>query len=357
MIVVRSPAKAEGLCTARLRALDYVPVEELIRTGNRRVSVARILRSPEVLEPEDQVTGHGLAFVHREIDLDMVWAQPAFHRLEESKRMGRQRVPPPGFRQDGVEDSNALFVHSLFDSYSDAASLAHHIAHRRVVETLKQLLRAPIQRQVVVLVYHACSQRRRREMLDRPRRTDLDRPDSSVPGRALDKWQEQGELFRRRYQGIARRGEGNADEASSEQPAFDSVDGQPRLNLPGRAVSQAEETAADVRKRIFDDLLPLGEVIDAAKRVACDEGIPFGVVLRRKPVSSAGTPCCVELVIYGGFGHGSHRVAMGGFGRQMIDRKSTRLNSSHSQISYAVFCLKKKKQPECLSCIMVAHQL
>src|SRR2546430_8414510 len=28
------------------------------------------------------------------------------------------------------------------------------------------------------------------------------------------------------------------------------------------------------------------------------------------------------------------------------DRKSTRLNSSHSQISYAVFCLKKKKQ-EC----------
>src|SRR2546430_6419611 len=28
---------------------------------------------------------------------------------------------------------------------------------------------------------------------------------------------------------------------------------------------------------------------------------------------------------------------------QNADRKSTRLNSSHSQISYAVFCLKKKK--------------
>src|SRR5688572_31585586 len=28
---------------------------------------------------------------------------------------------------------------------------------------------------------------------------------------------------------------------------------------------------------------------------------------------------------------------------QDVDRKSTRLNSSHSQISYAVFCLKKKK--------------
>src|SRR3989475_4439780 len=29
-----------------------------------------------------------------------------------------------------------------------------------------------------------------------------------------------------------------------------------------------------------------------------------------------------------------------------VDRKSTRLNSSHSQISYAVFCLKKKKRME-----------
>src|SRR5688572_32699068 len=30
--------------------------------------------------------------------------------------------------------------------------------------------------------------------------------------------------------------------------------------------------------------------------------------------------------------------------RAVQDRKSTRLNSSHSQISYAVFCLKKKKK-------------
>src|SRR5689334_24592209 len=28
---------------------------------------------------------------------------------------------------------------------------------------------------------------------------------------------------------------------------------------------------------------------------------------------------------------------------EIVDRKSTRLNSSHSSISYAVFCLKKKK--------------
>src|SRR3712207_7300796 len=30
-----------------------------------------------------------------------------------------------------------------------------------------------------------------------------------------------------------------------------------------------------------------------------------------------------------------------------VDRKSTRLNSSHANISYAVFCLKKKKNKRC----------
>src|SRR5581483_12179932 len=32
--------------------------------------------------------------------------------------------------------------------------------------------------------------------------------------------------------------------------------------------------------------------------------------------------------------------------RHRPDRKSTRLNSSHANISYAVFCLKKKKKPK-----------
>src|SRR5688572_31016972 len=35
-----------------------------------------------------------------------------------------------------------------------------------------------------------------------------------------------------------------------------------------------------------------------------------------------------------------------GLAVQHVDRKSTRLNSSHSQISYAVFCLKKKNETE-----------
>src|SRR2546430_13516230 len=38
--------------------------------------------------------------------------------------------------------------------------------------------------------------------------------------------------------------------------------------------------------------------------------------------------------------------------RPCEDRKSTRLNSSHSQISYAVFCLKKKKKNENINDIM-----
>src|SRR3712207_8581703 len=33
-----------------------------------------------------------------------------------------------------------------------------------------------------------------------------------------------------------------------------------------------------------------------------------------------------------------------GRGRAVVDRKSTRLNSSHANISYAVFCLKKKEK-------------
>src|SRR3712207_8701037 len=42
-------------------------------------------------------------------------------------------------------------------------------------------------------------------------------------------------------------------------------------------------------------------------------------------------------------------VAAGADGRdERRDRKSTRLNSSHANISYAVFCLKKKKQSSIL---------
>src|SRR2546422_2783557 len=41
---------------------------------------------------------------------------------------------------------------------------------------------------------------------------------------------------------------------------------------------------------------------------------------------------------------GRHKVAQRGHEGETPDRKSTRLNSSHGYISYAVFCLKKKKK-------------
>src|SRR5688572_32852251 len=62
-------------------------------------------------------------------------------------------------------------------------------------------------------------------------------------------------------------------------------------------------------------------------------------------------PICPGVGVAFGHGRGALAREEGGhalavdavfFGQE--DRKSTRLNSSHSQISYAVFCLKKKTQ-------------
>src|SRR2546430_13512697 len=60
--------------------------------------------------------------------------------------------------------------------------------------------------------------------------------------------------------------------------------------------------------------------------------------------------CCRDVVT----GHGKNlltapaeilvELELHTAGSSGTDRKSTRLNSSHSQISYAVFCLKKKKK-------------
>src|SRR2546427_4264547 len=57
-------------------------------------------------------------------------------------------------------------------------------------------------------------------------------------------------------------------------------------------------------------------------------------------VVGAGIQCGHLLVLT--LARGEHEHGHGGPPAQ--DRKSTRLNSSHSQISYAVFCLKKKKK-------------
>src|SRR3712207_7169357 len=51
-----------------------------------------------------------------------------------------------------------------------------------------------------------------------------------------------------------------------------------------------------------------------------------------------------DAKVVGGGGH-LHRIIRRAMPYGRRDRKSTRLNSSHANISYAVFCLKKKKKP------------
>src|SRR5688572_31096883 len=64
----------------------------------------------------------------------------------------------------------------------------------------------------------------------------------------------------------------------------------------------------------------------------------FRSVRRTRPVrgSVSGDECGTRR------GSNAHLSGLASTGFRRLDRKSTRLNSSHSQISYAVFCLKKK---------------
>src|SRR5260221_7738883 len=62
---------------------------------------------------------------------------------------------------------------------------------------------------------------------------------------------------------------------------------------------------------------------------------PYTTLFRSRPVELA-------LERRAAFGRGELEAR----GRRVRDRKSTRLNSSHTVISYAVFCLKKKKNME-----------
>src|SRR3712207_8012958 len=72
---------------------------------------------------------------------------------------------------------------------------------------------------------------------------------------------------------------------------------------------------------------------------------PYTTLFRSRPQGVARGGARVRPGTLGGLpglpAGGFHRVRQVG-PRQKRDRKSTRLNSSHANISYAVFCLKKK---------------
>src|SRR5687768_18230115 len=74
----------------------------------------------------------------------------------------------------------------------------------------------------------------------------------------------------------------------------------------------------------------------------------IGGALRRDPEQVdtwvRALPSAGSVVVYCVHGHEVSQKAAAALAAAGVDRKSTRLNSSHGYISYAVFCLKKKKK-------------
>src|SRR5688572_31675874 len=84
--------------------------------------------------------------------------------------------------------------------------------------------------------------------------------------------------------------------------------------------------------------LSTGQTITLGRLKGCDVVVDDEAASRRHCTITAREDVCVvtDLQSANGTFLNERRIAT-------RDRKSTRLNSSHSQISYAVFCLKKKK--------------
>src|SRR5947207_771383 len=100
-------------------------------------------------------------------------------------------------------------------------------------------------------------------------------------------------------------------------------------------------------ERSTEPLMPAGQ---AARGMAMPDGFRCSVFASEPDVQnpiamawdSKGRMWVAENYTYAG---GAQRFDLGLRDRVIIlDRKSTRLNSSHTVISYAVFCLKKKKK-------------
>src|SRR5206468_10105508 len=81
----------------------------------------------------------------------------------------------------------------------------------------------------------------------------------------------------------------------------------------------------------------VGSAQALCQRIGLRNRFQLNRLLRREGLPAyeelSGWVCVLHWMLKADAGAGRHR-----------DRKSTRLNSSHDQISYAVFCLKKKKK-------------
>src|SRR3989475_5441077 len=121
------------------------------------------------------------------------------------------------------------------------------------------------------------------------------------------------------------------------------------LPAPGRATLGGELWRWLRRPHQFT-LTPLGGLVAAA-------ALTVGVLLYRMastpPAPPQGESRAFQFVLVAP--RATHVELVGDF-NDWEDRKSTRLNSSHSQISYAVFCLKKKIQNQSyISALILIH--
>src|SRR3989475_3692434 len=109
-----------------------------------------------------------------------------------------------------------------------------------------------------------------------------------------------------------------------------------KIDLPG--------AEPDRRTQEIHDLI--GAKPDEILRISAKEGtnVPelLEAVVRRVPPPRGGHDAPLRALIFDSY-YDRYRGAIPSIRVVDGDRKSTRLNSSHSQISYAVFCLKKKK--------------
>src|SRR2546430_7264711 len=95
-----------------------------------------------------------------------------------------------------------------------------------------------------------------------------------------------------------------------------------------------------IRRPPRSTLFPYTTLFRSNRVLGGDAAVAVGDERASERASRRGAERTAELF------HGAgHRGAV-----PRTDRKSTRLNSSHSQISYAVFCLKKKKKREKQQC-------
>src|SRR5690606_39640687 len=109
----------------------------------------------------------------------------------------------------------------------------------------------------------------------------------------------------------------------------------PRVSLPPHAPTTVTPSPS------LHDALPISSLAIRSGAPERSENEP-AARRRKKGRRTASSPPCES----GPTGFANRPSAVRGAGPSAdADRKSTRLNSSHVKISYAVFCLKKKRRP------------